>query len=88
MHPNELPLLHIFMNIDGTIKGANKSSGIIGSQLNGNVSKWDVVQFKLIHIDIKINKNLTDDPKNLFNVIQRSNEFPDFPMWKIFILEC
>ena len=43
-----LPLLHIFINIDGTIKGANKSSGIIGSQLNGNVSKWDVVQLKPI----------------------------------------
>ena len=27
--------------------------------------------------DIKINKYLTDSPKNLFNVIQRINKFPD-----------
>ena len=37
-----------------------------------------------IHIDVKINKNLTDDRKNLFNVIQRSNEFPDSNVRNIF----
>ena len=54
--------------------------------------------------DIKINKHLTDGPKNFFNVIQRINKFPDsnvknicyqvinnnsyFVMVKIFSLEC
>ena len=30
-----------------------------------------------IYIDIKVNKCLTDGPKNLFNVIQRINKFQD-----------
>ena len=28
------------MKIDGTTKGPDKFSGAIGSQLNGNLSKW------------------------------------------------
>jgi hypothetical protein len=164
LHLNELPLRHIFMKIDGTTKGPDKFSGAIGSQLNGNVSKWGVAKFRqiinpnfvILHnkvindlstdqyyayricwgvitgnidddlaflevgpmnhsrwltlacrilryyvsiskptknlkliaefivkvyfpswFDIKINKYLTDGPKNLFNVIQRINKFPD-----------
>src|ERR1700755_1433481 len=40
LHLKELPLRHIFMKIDGTTKGPDKFSEAIGSQLNGNVSKW------------------------------------------------
>ena len=48
LHLNELPLRHIFMKIDGTTKGPDKFSGAIGSQLNGNVSKWGVAKFRPI----------------------------------------
>ena len=48
LHLNELPLRHIFMKIDGTIKGPDKFSGAIGSQLNGNVSKWGVAKLRSI----------------------------------------
>ena len=36
------------MKIDGTTKGPDKFSGAIGSQLNGNVSKWGVAEFRSI----------------------------------------
>ena len=48
LHLNEFPLRHIFMKIDGTTKGPDKFSGAIGSQLNGNVSKWGVAKFRPI----------------------------------------
>ena len=48
LHLNELPLRHIFMKINGTTKGLDKFSGAIGSQLNGNVSKWCVAKFRPI----------------------------------------
>ena len=48
LHLNELPLRHVFMNLDGTTKGPDKFAGPIGSELNGNVSEWKVIKFKPI----------------------------------------
>src|SRR5215469_16156040 len=48
LHLNELPLRHVFMNLDGTTKGPDKFAGPIGSELNGNVSEWEVIKFKPI----------------------------------------
>ena len=36
------------IKIDGTTKGPDKFSGEIGSQLNGNVSRWCVAKFRPI----------------------------------------
>ena len=48
LHLNELPLRHVFQNLDGVISGPDVFSGPIGRQLNGAVSKWKVVKFKSI----------------------------------------
>src|SRR5215469_10166957 len=48
LHLNELPLRHVFMNLDWTTKGPDKFAGPIGSELNGNVSEWEVIKFKPI----------------------------------------
>ena len=45
LHLNELPLRHVFIYLDGTTKSPDKFAGPIGSQLNGNVSEWDIVKF-------------------------------------------
>lgn len=49
LHLNELPLRHMFIDIDGTTTGPDSFSGPIGKELNGNVSDWDIYNnFKAI----------------------------------------
>ena len=48
LHLNELPLRHVFQNLDGVTSGPDSFSGPIGRQLNGAVSEWKVVTFKSI----------------------------------------
>ena len=48
LHLNELPLRHVFQNLDGVTSGPDSFSGPIGRQLNGAVSEWKVVKFKSI----------------------------------------
>ena len=45
---NELPLRHVFHNLDGITSGPDSFSGPIGRQLNGAVSEWKVLKFKSI----------------------------------------
>ena len=40
LHLNELPLRHVFQNLDGVTSGSISFSGPIGRQLNGTVSEW------------------------------------------------
>ena len=55
------------MKIDGTTKESDKFSGAIGSQLNGNVSKWGVGKFrpipnpKFVILDNKVIDDLSTD---------------------------
>ena len=42
LHLNEFPLRHIFQQLDGSTKGPDSFSGMIGKQLNGRVSSWTV----------------------------------------------
>ena len=46
LHTNELPLRHVFTNLDGTTKSPDSFSGPIGVKLGGVVSELDVVNFK------------------------------------------
>ena len=48
LHTNELPLRHVFTELDGTTKSPDSFSSPIGSKLDGSVSEWPVVQFKRI----------------------------------------
>ena len=48
LHLNELPLRHVFQNLDGVTSGPDFFSGPFGRQLNGAVSEWKVVKFKSI----------------------------------------
>ena len=48
LHLNELPLKHVFQNLDGVISERDSFSGPIGRQLNDAVSEWKVVKFKSI----------------------------------------
>ena len=48
LHLNELPLRHVFQNLDGRTSGPDSFSGPIGRQLNDAVSEWKVVKFKSI----------------------------------------
>ena len=66
MHPNSF-----CMNIDGTIKEVDKFSGIIGSQLNGNVSKWDVVELKPIPNPYMLYSNKATTKEILLEYIER-----------------
>ena len=42
LHCNELPLHHVFTHIDGTTKSPNSFGGVIGKQISGSVSNWEV----------------------------------------------
>ena len=48
LHINELPLRHVFQNLDVVTSGPDSFSGPIGRQLNGAVYEWKVVKFKSI----------------------------------------
>ena len=48
LHINELPLRHVFTDIDGTTKSPEAFSGPIGKSLVGLVSEWPVANFKKI----------------------------------------
>ena len=48
LHCNELPLMHVFSEPDGTTKSPNSFSGPIGKELNSNVSDWPVKNFNAI----------------------------------------
>jgi hypothetical protein len=48
LHANELPLRHVFRTLDGTTKSSDTFSGPIGHCLNGAVSDWPVVEFKVV----------------------------------------
>ena len=48
LHCNELPLRHVFAHLNGTTKSPNSFSGVIGKQIAGSVSNWDVKQFNSI----------------------------------------
>ena len=48
LHLNELPLRHVFQNLDGITSGPDSFSGPICRKLNGAVLEWKVVKFKSI----------------------------------------
>ena len=48
LHLNELPLRHVFQNLDGVASGPDSFSGPICRKLNGAVLEWKVVKFKSI----------------------------------------
>ena len=48
LHCIELPLRHVFKELDGVTKSPDTFSGPIGKCLNGCVSDWEVVKFKPI----------------------------------------
>ena len=48
LHCNELPLCHVFTHIDGTTKSPNSFGGVIGKQISGSVSDWEVKRFNPI----------------------------------------
>ena len=48
LHFNELPLRHVFQNLDEVTSGPDSFSRLIGWRLNGAVSEWKVVKFKSI----------------------------------------
>ena len=48
LHLNELPLTHVFQNLDGVTSGPDSFSEPIGRQLNGAIPEWKVVKFKSI----------------------------------------
>ena len=48
LHLNELPIRHVFQNLDGVTSAPDSFSRPIGRQLNGAVSEWKVVKFKSI----------------------------------------
>lgn len=48
LHCNELPLRHVFVEIDGTTKSPDAFSGKIGKELSGSASDWSVEKFKPI----------------------------------------
>ena len=50
LHLNELPLRHVFQNLEGVTSGSDSFSGPIGRQLNGVVSGWKVVSSNLSQI--------------------------------------
>ena len=63
LHLNELPLRHVFQNLDGVTSGPDSFSGPIGRQLNGAVPEWKVVKFKSIPNPkfLAISNSLMDD---------------------------
>ena len=48
LYLNELPLRHVFQNLDGITSGPDSFSEPIGRQLNGAIFEWKVVKFKSI----------------------------------------
>ena len=48
LHTNELPLRHVFVELDGSTKSLNAFAQPIGKKLDSNVSQWPVVTFKSI----------------------------------------
>ena len=48
LHTNELPLRHVFVELDGSTKNPNAFAGPIGEKLDSIVSQWPVVAFKSI----------------------------------------
>ena len=48
VHLNEPSLRHVFQNLDRVTSGPDSFSGLIGRQLNGAVSEWQIVKFKSI----------------------------------------
>ena len=48
LHLNELPLRHVFQNLDGVTSGSDSFTGLIGRQLNGAFSEGKVLKFKSI----------------------------------------
>ena len=48
LHCNELPLRHVFPELDGTTKSPDSFSEPVGKILNGKVSTWPVKNFEPI----------------------------------------
>ena len=48
LHCNELPLRHVFTHIDRTTKSRNSFGGVIGKQISGSKSNWEVKRFNPI----------------------------------------
>ena len=48
LHCNELPLRHVFLELDGSTAGPNAFSGPIRKKLVGPVSSWEVKKFQPI----------------------------------------
>ena len=48
LYTNELPLRHIFIELDGTTNSSDSFTGPICKQLDGCISKWLIANFKNI----------------------------------------
>ena len=49
LHKNELPLHHVFVELDENTKSPEAFARPIGKKSDSNVSQWPVVAFKSIH---------------------------------------
>ena len=69
MHLNELPLRHLFVNLDGTTLGPQGFSGEIGKELK-NVNELEVVNFNPIDFEVPEvnNDTLSKDQKYLHKI--------------------
>ena len=48
LHCNELPLRHVFLELEGTTKSPDSFLGPVGKKQNGKVSTWPVKNFEPI----------------------------------------
>ena len=70
LHLNELPLRHVFQNLDGVTSGPDSFSRPIGRQLNGAFSEWKVVKFKSIP-----NSKFSVIPNSLMDDLSRDQNY-------------
>lgn len=86
-HCNELPLRHLFCELDGKTKGPNEFGGVLGKQLE-NCNELPVVKFSPIQHNLpklEIKKDLSTDQKYLLEmclVIASGECCPDLSLKK------
>lgn len=69
-HCNELPLRHLFCELEGKTKGPNEFGGVLGKQLE-NCNELEIVKFFPIQQNLpnlKIKENLSTDQKYLLEM--------------------
>ena len=75
LHANELPLRHLFAELDGVTSGPNSCTGPIGKLVKENVNEMDVVHFykvgsPLQYVPDAVFKTLSADQLYLYRICQ------------------